>query len=359
MDSLSLLVGTEKGLFILRSDQKRNSWSVEGPLLKGWKIFDCQLDQRTAPTLYAAVGHFIYGPCIHISRDLGKTWNQVEKGPQYGENSQFKLNGIWTIVPSSEKLPDRLYAGVDEGGLFVSNDKGKSWQELTGLSGHETRSEWMPGAGGLCCHSILIDSENPERLWTGISAVGVFCSEDGGASWTPKNSGIEQVIKGEVHKNIGFCVHSMVSDPNNPNKLYQQNHKGVYRSSNGGDSWERIENGLPGTFGFPIAIHPCKPETLFTVPLESDEYRMPPNGELKVYKTENSGDSWEPRSQGLPTQCFASVMRQALTTDKLDPCGVYFGTTGGQVFCSSDEGDTWNQIPCQLPRINSISAISL
>lgn len=359
MDSALLFAGTEKGLFILKSDSDRNDWSIEGPLLKGWKIFDCKLDRRTDPTLYAAVGHFIYGPCIHISRDLGKTWHQVENGPQYGKDSQFKLNSIWTIVPGSKKNPNRIYAGVDEGGLFISEDKGSSWQELTGLSGHETRSEWIPGAGGLCCHSILIDSENPERIWTGISAVGVFRSEDGGSTWTPKNSGIEQAIKGEEHKDIGFCVHSMTADPKNPNKLYQQNHKGVYRSSNGGDSWERIENGLPGSFGFPIAIHPHKPETLFTIPLESDEYRMPPNGDLKVYKTDNSGGSWIPLSKGLPTHCFASVMRQALALDNLDPCGIYFGTTGGQVFSSNDEGATWNQIPCQLPRINSLSVALL
>jgi photosystem II stability/assembly factor-like uncharacterized protein len=359
MNSVLLLAGTEKGLFTLKSDSERNNWSIEGPHLKGWKIFDCQLDRRTDPTLYAAVGHFIYGPCIHISRDFGKTWNQVENGPQYSKSSQFKLNSIWTIVPGSEKHPNRLYAGVDEAGLFVSDDKGFSWHELTGLSGHETRSEWMPGAGGLCCHSVLIDSENPERIWVGISSVGVFRSDDGGSTWEPKNVGIEQIIPNEHFKDIGFCVHSIATDSKDPNKLYQQNHRGVYRSSNGGDSWERIENGLPGSFGFPIGIHPHKPDTLFTVPLESDEYRMPPNGELKVYKTENNGDSWAPFSKGLPANCFASVMRQALAIDNLDPCGIYFGTTGGQVFSSNDEGSTWNQLPCQLPRINSLSVVSL
>ena len=354
-----LMVGTEKGAFLIQSDKNREHWNLTGPLIKGWKVFDLQLDSRTQPTLFAAVGHFVYGPSIHISKDLGQTWQQMENGPAYSKESGFQLNNIWSVVPGRQEEPNVLYAGVDEAGLFISEDGGRHWREIESLSGHASRKEWQPGNGGLCCHTILLDPADRQRMWVGISAVGVFRTDDGGQTWQTKNSGVTQVLQTETHKDIGFCVHRMVLDKKNPNRLYQQNHMGVFRSANGGDSWEPIETGLPTTFGFPMVISPSDANTLFIIPLEKDEFRFSQGGHLSVYRSTNAGNSWQALNQGLPQSAYVSVLRQAMTVDDSGSGGIYFGTSGGQIYYSRNNGDAWRAMPFSLPRIYSLAAATL
>ena len=359
MSKTLLMIGTQKGGFLLWSDQDRKEWSMEGPLLKGWEVRDLQLDIRKEPTIFAAVGSYVYGPCIHTSKDMGKSWRQIEHGPKYNSGSNHKLNTIWCVVPGLRDDPDTLYAGVDEAGLFRSNDGGFHWQELKGLSEHKTREEWTPGAGGLCCHSVLIDPNNRERLWVGISAVGVFRTDDGGKTWDTKNNGLTIIVESEKSKEIGSCVHRLLLDPRNPDHLYQQNHRGVFRSTDGADSWERIEKGLSTNFGFPMVMHPEKSNILFIIPQESDEYRFPKNGKLTVFRTTDSGSSWHPLNDGLPENSYAGVLRQAMAVDGCRECGVYFGTSGGQLYYSRDNGERWHTFPYNFPRIMSVSATVL
>ncbi|MFA6242815.1 MAG: hypothetical protein WC655_17885 [Candidatus Hydrogenedentales bacterium] len=352
MAQILLMVGTQKGAFMISSDERRTTWEVRGPLLKGWSVFDIALDQRGTPAMYAGVGHFVYGPAVHISHDLGKTWQQVEDAPKY--ESTHKLSNVWCIEPGRSNEPGVLYAGVDEAGIFVSRDSGLHWEELPGLSNHPTRDEWSPGAGGLCCHSILLDPRDINRMWVGISAVGVFRTDDAGKTWMSSNDGLEIVCAGETHKDIGTCVHHMVIDPRNPDRLFQQNHRGLFRSLNGGDTWERIENGIPNNFGFPMVMLPNDSATLYIVPQESDEFRFAADGRLTVYRTTNGGNSWHPLRNGLPFNAYVGVLRQAMAADSCDEPGVYFGTTGGQIFYSRDGGGKWEAMSCALPRINSV-----
>jgi photosystem II stability/assembly factor-like uncharacterized protein len=355
MAKVVVFVGTEKGAFLLSSDENRKKWEIEGPILAGWKVFHLQLDQRREVKLYASVNSYVYGPAIYVSKDLGKNWQQIENGPRYAEDAPGKLNNIWCVEPGRENEPEVLYAGVADAGLFISRDGGQNWTELKDIAHHRTRSEWMPGNGGLCCHAILVDPYNKNRMWVAISAVGVFRSDDGGKSFAIKNDGLEIAIEAKTYKNIGSCVHRLVMDPRNPNRLFQQNHRGVFRSTNGGDSWERIENGLPSNFGFPIAINPTNPDTLFIIPLQSDEYRVPNHGELAVYRSTNGGDSWRPLKNGLPSHCYAGVLRQSMATDTMPDCGIYFGTSGGQIYYSRNNGENWQLMPGLFPRISSIT----
>lgn len=355
MSKIVVFVGTEKGAFMLSSDKNRKKWDLEGPLMPGWKIFHLQLDQRSDPALYACVNSYVYGATIHVSKDMGKTWEQLENGPRFSDGAAGKLKDIWCVAPGRAEDPETLYAGVADAGLFVSRDSGESWQELTAISQHPTREEWIPGLGGLCCHTVLPHPNNPDRILAAISAVGAFRSDDGGKTFAVKNDGLEIVAEGKTHKNIGSCVHRMVMDPKNPDRLFQQNHRGVFRSLDGGDKWERIENGLPSNFGFPIAINPTNPDMLFIIPLQSDEYRLPNNGELDVYRTTDGGDSWHALKNGLPRNCYTGVLRQAMATDSLADCGIYFGTSGGQIYYSRDNGEQWQQMPGLFPRISSIT----
>lgn len=360
MKTVLLMVGTQKGAFLFRSDEHRRSWQIDGPLMKGWKVNDVQLDLRGAPRMFAAVGSYVYGPTINVSDDLGQSWRQIEKGPSYPADVDSKLKDIWCVVPGIESEPETLYSGVADAGMFVSRDRGESWKEFEGLRGHPTREEWTPGLGGLCCHSILVDPNNSQRIWAGISSVGVFRSDDGGKSWTVKNDGLEIVIPTRQHKDIGSCVHRLVIDPHDSTRLFQQNHKGLFRSTDAGDSWQRIESGIPSNFGFPMVVHPQDSNTLFVIPLESDEFRLPMNGQLAVYRSDNAGDSWHDSSEGLPANFYAGIMRQAMAYDTIaDNCGIYFGTSGGQIFYSRDNGNRWEAMDCQLPRINSISVAVL
>lgn len=266
---------------------------------------------------------------------------------------------MWTVVPGRKTDSETVYAGVDEAGLFASRDGGEHWSELSGLREHESRDHWFPGKGGLCCHSVLVDPTDPDRLWVAISAVGVFRTTDGGTSWTLQNDGLERVVPDEEVGDIGSCVHRLVHHPSRPERLFQQNHLGVFRSTDGADSWVRIDDGLPSTFGFPIVVHPSDPDTVYTFPLESDEVRMTANGQPAVYRSADAGDTWERLTTGLPSNRWTTVLRQAMAVDSLDSAGVYVGTTGGDIYNSVDVGDTWQSMDCRLPRIHSLNAVVL
>jgi hypothetical protein len=343
--SVCTLVGTAKGAFLLRSEN-RVDWSVEGPLFKGWKVTAATRDADGR--IYVATASDVYGPAIHASEDLA-SWRQLEAVPAWPEASERKLNQIWTLVAGR----NRLLAGVDVAGLFESHDRGESWQPVEGLNEHATRDNWYPGAGGLCAHSVLLDPRSPERMWVGISAVGVFRSDDAGLSWTPKNRGVPVIIEDKRHKDIGYCVHALAQHPDDAATIFRQDHRGMFVTRDGGDSWQAIQNGLPSTFGFPLGLDP-NTGALFSVPLESDEYRMPRGGELAVYRSRDEGASWQPLRAGLPDDHYSGVLRGALAVDGLDPCGVTFGTSAGTVHTSANCGDTWNTVPCSLPRVLSV-----
>jgi hypothetical protein len=363
MSEVVVMVGTRKGAFFCRSDANRRQWKVEGPHFKGWDVGYLQLDTRSEPTLYAGVGHFVYGPSIQISKDFGATWTQVENSPRYAADAGREVQRIWCIEPGRGDQPQRLYAGVDEAGLFVTDDGGLHWKEVPGLNDHPTRPGWSPGAGGLCCHRVVVDEEKPGRLWVGISAVGVFRSDDDGESWAACNQGAPIVVPSQEFPGIGSCVHSLVRPGGRQSAsevLFQQNHRGVFRSDDGATTWKEKQQGLPSTFGFPMVAHPREPKTLFTVPLESDEYRTPTDGHLEVYRTVDGGDSWQPVGTGLPEGgCYTAVLRHAFDADGLDPLGLYLGTTGGRLHYSADGGETWDAMPCSLPRIQSVKAVVL
>ncbi len=359
MSKVLLSIGTEKGAFFLTSDANRERWEISEPQLRGWKVGHIMLDQRSSPKMFACTGSYVYGPTLNVSDDFGKNWRQIEKGPAYAENAPGKLTATWCVASGHADEPDKFYAGVADAGIFVSRDGGENWRELKGLSEHPTREEWSPGLGGLCCHTILQHPTNKKRIWAAISAVGVFRSDDAGETWQVKNDGLTIVIEGQKHKNVGSCVHRLVLDAQNPDCLYQQNHKGVFRSRNGGDSWERIETGLATNFGFPMVIHPRDSQTLFIVPQESDEFRFPKDGKLTVCRSTDGGDSWHSLRNGLPDNAYTGVLRQAMAVDSLDDCGVYFGTSGGQIYYSRNTGENWQAMPFLLPRINSVSAAVL
>jgi BNR/Asp-box repeat len=343
-----VIVGTEKGAFLCRAGQDRQRWEFEGPLFKGWKA---TASGRSPSGRYLlATTSQVYGAALHASTDV-RTWRQIDKGPAYPEGGERKLNQIWTIRCG----PDRHYAGVDEAGLFVSDDDGESWRPMSGLNDHPSRRNWFPGAGGLCAHAVLTHPQRPDQIWCGISAVGMFRSDDGGHTWQPKNEGVKCLSPDKDYPGIGYCVHGLVQDPGDPDTIFRQDHSGMYRTRDGGDSWERNEEGLPSWFGFPITIDE-RTRTLYSFPMESDEYRLPVNGKFRVYRSRTRGDSWEPVGKGLPDAYYGSVLRGALTVDNLDPVGVYVGTTAGDVFVSADGGDSWQALDCRLPRVLSVAA---
>jgi photosystem II stability/assembly factor-like uncharacterized protein len=350
--TVEVLVGTVKGAFVLRSEDRKR-WAVEGPLFKGWKVTAAARDARGRT--FAGTASMVYGAAVQVSDDM-QTWRQIEQGPSYPEEAKHKLNQVWTIVPGSG-ADDRYYLGVDDAGLFSSDDGGETWAPVPGLNEHSTRAAWYPGAGGLCAHRVVRDPGNPKRVWCGISAVGTFRSEDGGETWTPRNSGVQVVIEDKEHKEIGFCVHALVPDPDDANTIYQQNHRGMYRTRDAGDTWQSIQSGLPSTFGFPLAMD-RKTKALFSVPLESDEYRMPVDGALRVYRSTDAGDSWEGLGEGLPgSHCHTGVLRHCLDVDALDPAGLYMGTTAGTVHVSADLGESWTTLPVTLPRILCVAVL--
>jgi len=348
-----ILAGTRKGLFLLRGDEDRREWKVNDPLLPGWEIFHAVVDPRDG-MLYACTNSFVYGATVHRSSDLGQTWERAEE-LGLPEESELKLERTWHLEPGHESQPETLWLGGAPGVLFRSDDRGKTWEPVRGVVEHPTREQWNPGAGGMCCHSIQLDPSDANRLYIGISAAGVFRTDDGGESWSPANKGTAADFMPGPYPEVGQCVHKLLVHPSRPDRLWQQNHCGVYRSDDRGESWERLDgNGLPSGFGFPIALHPRKPDTAFVVPEEGAENRVTCNGRLGIYRTRDGGASWAERPQGLPTPAWSAVMRESMASDRLDPVGIYLGTQSGSVFVSPDEGESWVEAARQLPPILSV-----
>jgi photosystem II stability/assembly factor-like uncharacterized protein len=351
--SMLASIGTRKGLFLLRSDETRRDWEVEGPLLTGWEVFHALLDPRDG-ALYACTNSFVYGPTVHRSADLGATWTRAEKLGLPGDG-EVTLEKTWHLEPGREDEPGRLWLGAAPGALFRSDDSGESWEAVEGILDHPTREQWQPGAGGMCCHSIQLDPSAPERMYVGISAAGVFRSDDGGETWTPANKGTAADFQPDNFPLVGQCVHKVLLHPERPDRLWQQNHCGVYRSDDRGESWERLEdNGLPSGFGFPLALHPRDPDRAYVVPEVGAENRVTSDGRLGVYTTRDAGASWELASRGLPEPAWVAVMREGFAFDRLDPFGLYLGTQSGSVFVSADEGESWQEAASQLPPILSV-----
>ncbi len=357
--AISLLVGTEKGLFVIDSDDRRLAWSVREPAHLGWQVYSLFGDGAPGtPTVYAGLSSAVYGAHLARSEDCGRTWAVMEGAPRFADGSPRRLHQVWSI--QAGRQPGALMAGVSEAALFASSDAGATWAMNEGLEAHPTRAEWTPGAGGLCLHTLIPDARDPDRLFIGISAVGVFRSDDGGTSWALKNKGVGAVTEEEQRKytEVMRCVHKVVQDPTDPDRLYQQNHVGVYRSVDAGDNWERIEEGLPSSFGFPILMHPHRPRTLFVVPQKSDQARIFPDGRPGVYRTDDGGDHWARTHVGLEEPSYSGVLRNAMAADAEDEPGVYFGTTGGEVYASLDCGERCARLPGRFPRVQSVAAIT-
>jgi len=352
-DRVAVLVGTRKGLFVLDGDADRQDWRVRGPMCDGWPIHDAIVDPKSG-ALYAAGGSNWYGPAVWRSDDMGETWSHSSEGLTYGDDGP-KVTTVWNVTAG----PDALYAGVEEAGLFRSGDGGATWEHVAGLTNHPSRPEWVPGNGGLILHSIVPHPTDTDRLWVGISAVGAFETGDGGTSWATRNKGVRADFNPEnIYPDFGQCVHKLVMAADGGELLYQQNHCGVYRSADGGQQWQEITKGLPTQFGFPMAAHPRDPQTVWTIPMtEPEDGRVMIDGQAAVWRTNDGGSTWQRSGEGLPQEhAFLGVLREAMAVDRLDPVGVYFGTSTGQVYGSRDEGVTWTLIADNLPSIWSVEA---
>lgn len=390
MAGIRILVGTRKGGFILSSDARRQQWQVEGPLFAGWEVYHVKGSPLDPNRIYASQNSSWFGQIIQRSDDGGKTWFQPGSvgeepaideisGLPRGESNKFvydtsektgkpltthqfydgsqhpwEFARVWHLEPSLTEL-DTVYAGVEDAALFKSTDGGTTWQELSALRGHKSGPAWAPGAGGMCLHTIVIDPNNAQRMFVAISAAGTFRTEDGGASWTPINQGLHSEHIPDPKAEVGHCVHRVAIHPANPNVLFMQKHWDVMRSDDGGDSWYEVSGNLPSDFGFPIAVHAHEPETIYVVPITSDSLHYPPDGKLRVYRSRSGGREWEALSNGLPQEnCYVNILRDAMAVDTFDSCGIYFGTTGGQVYASADSGDHWRAIVRDLPPVLSV-----
>ena len=348
-----LLVGTRKGLFLLRADEGRRDWELEGPLLTGWSVFHAIQDPRDGD-LYVAGNNFVYGGTVQRSSDFGRTWQRSE-GLGLPEETGLELAEVWHVEPGHASEADTLWLGATPGALFRSGDKGETWEPVLGLVQHETREHWQPGAGGMCCHSIQIHPDDPRQMYAAISAAGTFRTDDGGETWVPANKGVAADFMPDPFPEVGQCVHKLLLHPKRPDRLWQQNHCGVYRSDDRGVNWERLEgNGLPSGFGFPLALHPRNPDVAFVIPEEGAENRVTPDGRLGVYRTDDGGASWRLLEDGLPKPAWGAVMREGFASDARDPAGIYFGTQSGSVFVSASEGEQWAEVARQLPPILSV-----
>jgi BNR/Asp-box repeat protein len=363
-------VGTHKGAFILSADGRRDRWDISGPHFPGWDIYHVKGSPVTPNRLYASQTSAWFGQQIQRSDNGGLTWEPVGNAFAYdgvpgthqwydGTPHPWEFARVWHLEPSLTD-PDTVYAGVEDAALFRSTDGGRNWNELSGLRRHQTGSAWQPGAGGMCLHTILLDPSNPNRIFVAISAAGAFRSDDGGTTWKPINSGLKSEQLPDPEAEVGHCVHRLALHPSNPDRLYMQKHWDVMRSDNAGESWQEVSGNLPTDFGFPIEVHAHEPQTIYVVPMKSDAEHFPLDGKLRVYRSRTGGTKWEPLTTGLPQRdCYVNVLRDAMSVDKLDPCGVYFGTTGGAVYGSNDAGDSWTPIVRDLPSVYSVEVQTL
>ncbi|GAB3444025.1 WD40/YVTN/BNR-like repeat-containing protein [Actinophytocola sediminis] len=370
MTGVRVLVGTRKGAFVLTADGVRTDWEVSGPHFGGWEIYHVAGSPADPDRLYAAQATPWFGQLIQRSDDGGRTWRPVGKDFTYdgdpgthqyydGSPVPWEFTRVWHLEPSLSD-PDLVYAGIEDAGLFRTNDGGESWQELPGLREHSTGNTWQPGAGGLCLHTIMQHPTNPERLYTAISAAGAFRTDDGAKTWKAINRGLVSDGIPDPDAEVGHCVHRLAMHPQRPDTLFMQKHWDVLRSDDAGDNWREISGNLPSDFGFPIAVHANEPDTVYVVPITSDSEHYPPEGKLRVYRSRTGGDDWEPLTTGLPQEhCYVNVLRDAMAIDSLDGCGVYFGTTGGQVYLSPNGGDTWSPIVNHLPAVLSVEVQTL
>lgn len=353
-----LLVGTRKGLFLATSDAERREWDLKGPCLAGFEVYHAVLDPRDGKTGYAAVRHVVWGVHIHRSVDAGRTWELLPEVPHHSSTGGAQgLKAIWYLAPGHASEPDTLYAGVEPAGLLVSRDCGAVWEPVSGLNDHPTRSTWQEAKGGLALHSIYVDPRDARRIYAAVSAGGVYRSDDGGVSWEPANRGVRADYLPITHPETGHCVHRIVLHPAHPDRLYRQCHTGTYRSDDRGANWVEITDGLPSDFGYAVATDPNDPDAVYVIPEESSHVRTTVGGALTVYRSRNAGASWEPLARGLPREnAYVTILREAIDTDGLDPCGVYFGTSSGHLFASRDGGDSWEIIAGFLPCILSVQA---
>jgi photosystem II stability/assembly factor-like uncharacterized protein len=352
-----VLVGTMKGAFILRGDPSRRVWEVGGPYFPGHEVYAIGSDRRAGRTRIWAGPHSMHwGGLLRWSDDVGRTWSNPEAANvKFPDGSGAALQRIWQIVPGRDSEPDTLYCGVEPAALFRSTDAGETWSIVDGLWNHPHRAQWQPGGGGLCLHTIFLDPERPARLGVAISTGGVYLSDDNGASWRASNKGVRAEFLPDKHPEFGQCVHKVAQSTRRPDRLFLQNHFGLYRSDDRGETWTDIANGVPSDFGFPMAIHPADPERAWIVPLESDQFRCTPEGKLRVYRTSDGGTSWQPLTQGLRQDgAYETVLRDALAVDAFDRTGVYFGTRSGKVFGSADEGETWSAMVDGLPPVIAV-----
>jgi len=370
MSRVRVLVGTRKGAFVLESDGKRERWDVSGPYFGGWEIYHLKGSPADPDRLYASQCSGWFGQLIQRSSDGGKTWEPVGNQFTYegvpgthqwydGTPHPWEFKRVWHLEPSLTD-PDIVLAGIEDAALFRSTDGGTTWQELAGLRGHGSGPAWTPGAGGMCLHTIIQDPRNPNRMFVAISAAGAFRTADGGKSWQPINRGLRSQHIPDPTAEVGHCVHRIAMHPTRPNVLFMQKHWDVMRSDDSGDSWHEVSGNLPTDFGFPIDVHAHEPETVYVIPIKSDSEHYPPDAKLRVYRSRSGGNEWEPLTKGLPQRdCYVNVLRDAMATDSLDACGVYFGTTGGQVYASADAGDNWNAIVRDLPPVLSLEVQTL
>lgn len=370
MSKIRLLAGTRKGAFILTSDAQRQKWEVSGPHFPGWEIYHLKASPVNPDRIYASQTSGWFGQVIQRSDDGGLTWAAVGNQFQYtgepgthqwydGTPHPWEFKRVWHLEPDLHD-PEAVYAGVEDAALFRSTDGGQSWQELHGLRGHGSGADWQPGAGGMCLHTILLDPKTPGRIFVAISAAGAFRSDDHGQSWKPINKGLHSEFIPDPTAEIGHCVHRLAMHPSRPEVLFMQKHWDVMRSDDSGESWREISNNLPSDFGFPIEVHAHDPETIYVIPLKSDSERFPPEGKLRVYRSRNGGEHWEALTQGLPqSDCYVNILRDATCVDSLPECGIYFGTTGGQIYVSPDGGDHWHTIVRDLPAVLSVEVQTL
>jgi photosystem II stability/assembly factor-like uncharacterized protein len=358
-----LLVGTMKGAFVFRSGAKRDTWDEAGPYFPGRSVYALKYDGRNGrQKLWAAVNSPFWGSFLSSSNDFGQTWTDPESyNIKFPEDSDVSLKQIWQIVADPHD-PDTLYCGVEPAALFKSADAGDTWSLERGLFDHPHRPKWMPGGGGLCLHTIVPDPSNRDRMWIAISTGGVYRTEDRGKNWQPRNQGIcaRFLPPDQQYPEFGQCVHKVVNHPSNPDRLYLQHHWGVYRSDDAGDSWQDIGKGLPSDFGFAMEMDPADANTVYIIPIESDEFRCTPEAKLRVYRTRDSGISWEPLTNGLPQQdAFETILRDNLKADRKNPTGLYFGTRSGKLFGSTDAGGSWTMIREGLPPITCVKTATV